>query len=145
LPKIVTIAYNMKGCLRFSTFILWIVPNLVKYTCGWLSLEQYWKIGKKNLVLLACNGLKTLQNPGTLKRWSTSDPKSWTTSNILYSLVGGYPICRPKDSWNLKRKLDKFWRVILRADLGVFDDWICNFSIHSRYTLRAPQGLSVWE
>ncbi len=46
-PKIVTIACNMKGCLIFSTFILWIVPNLVKYTYGWLSLEQYPKIGKK--------------------------------------------------------------------------------------------------
>ncbi len=46
-PKIVTIACNMKGYLRFCTFILWIVPHLVKYTCGWSSLEQYRKIGKK--------------------------------------------------------------------------------------------------
>jgi hypothetical protein len=37
----------MKGYLRFCTFILWIVPHLVKYTCGWSSLEQYRKIGKK--------------------------------------------------------------------------------------------------
>jgi len=49
LPKIVTIAYNMKGCLRFSTFMFWIVPDLVKYTYGWSSLEQYLKIGKKEI------------------------------------------------------------------------------------------------
>ncbi len=47
MPKIVTIACNMKGCLRFCNFILWTVPNLVKYTYGWSSLEQYGKIGKK--------------------------------------------------------------------------------------------------
>jgi hypothetical protein len=29
--KITTIAHNMEGCLRFSTFIFGISPNLVKY------------------------------------------------------------------------------------------------------------------
>ncbi len=46
LPKIVIVAYNRKGCLRFSNFILWVVPNLAKYAYGWSSLEQYWKIEK---------------------------------------------------------------------------------------------------
>ncbi len=30
--KIASIAYSMKGCLRFYTFIFWILPNLAKYT-----------------------------------------------------------------------------------------------------------------
>jgi hypothetical protein len=30
--KIASIAYSMKGCLRFFTFIFWILPNLAKYT-----------------------------------------------------------------------------------------------------------------
>jgi hypothetical protein len=45
--KIASIAYNIKGCLRFYTFIFWISPNLAKYTYGWLSLEQQHKIGGK--------------------------------------------------------------------------------------------------
>jgi hypothetical protein len=47
-PKIITIAYNMKGCLRFSTFIFWISPNLSKYTYGLSPLEQHQKFERKN-------------------------------------------------------------------------------------------------
>lgn len=46
---IVTIAYNMKGCLRFFflKFIFWILSNMAKYIYGWLSLEQHHKMEKK--------------------------------------------------------------------------------------------------
>ncbi len=40
-------AYNMKGCLRLSTFIFAIWPNLAKYTYGQLPFEQHHKIEKK--------------------------------------------------------------------------------------------------
>ncbi len=43
-PKLATIAYKRKGCLSFSTFIF---LNLLKYTYGWLPLEQYHKIEKR--------------------------------------------------------------------------------------------------
>ncbi len=43
LPKVVTIVYNMKVCLRFSTFIFWISPNLSKHIYGWSSLKQHHK------------------------------------------------------------------------------------------------------
>jgi hypothetical protein len=36
--QIVTIAYNVKGCFTFDTFIFWISPNLAKYTYGLLPL-----------------------------------------------------------------------------------------------------------
>ncbi len=38
-PKIVTIAYNMKGRLRFSTFVFWVSQNVAKYAYGlfWLN------------------------------------------------------------------------------------------------------------
>jgi hypothetical protein len=42
--KIPVITYNMKGCLRFSIFIFWILPNLSKYTYGWSSLDEHHKI-----------------------------------------------------------------------------------------------------
>jgi len=42
--KITTIAYNMKWCLRFFTFILWILHNLAKYIYGWSLLEQHHQI-----------------------------------------------------------------------------------------------------
>jgi hypothetical protein len=45
--KVVTIVYSMKVCLRFSTFIFWISPNLSKYIYGWSSLKQHHKIEKK--------------------------------------------------------------------------------------------------
>jgi hypothetical protein len=46
--QIVTIAYNVKGCFRFDTFIFWISPNLAKYTYGLLlPLEQHHQIFKK--------------------------------------------------------------------------------------------------
>jgi hypothetical protein len=44
-PAIAIVAYNMKGCLRFSTFISWKSLNLVKYTYvsilihPWLNTE----------------------------------------------------------------------------------------------------------
>ncbi len=44
IKRIATIAYDVKGCLRFSTFIFWILPNLITYTYGWLPLEQHHKI-----------------------------------------------------------------------------------------------------
>jgi hypothetical protein len=47
LQKIAIIAYNMKGCLRFYTFIFWISPNLAKYTFGIFTFEQHCKIEKK--------------------------------------------------------------------------------------------------
>jgi hypothetical protein len=39
LPKIITIAYNVKGCLRSFNFIFWILSNVAKYVYGWSSLE----------------------------------------------------------------------------------------------------------
>ncbi len=53
MPKIITIAYNVKGCLRFSNFIFWILSNVAKYDYGWSPLEQHQKIGKKNWAKLA--------------------------------------------------------------------------------------------
>jgi hypothetical protein len=46
-PKIATIAYNLKECSRFSTFIFGISPKLIKYNYGSLPLEQNHKIGEK--------------------------------------------------------------------------------------------------
>jgi hypothetical protein len=44
----------MIGCLRFSTFIFWMLPNLAKDTYGWSSLEQHYKIEKiKNNIIIA--------------------------------------------------------------------------------------------
>jgi hypothetical protein len=47
----------MKRCLRFSTFISLILPNLAKYTIGPLPLEQHHEIEekkkKKHCLLLA--------------------------------------------------------------------------------------------
>jgi hypothetical protein len=42
-----TIASNMKRCLRFSTFISLIMPNLAKYSIGLSSLEQHHEIEKR--------------------------------------------------------------------------------------------------
>jgi hypothetical protein len=39
--KIITITYNMKGCLRFYTFIFGTLPNLENNTCGLSPLEQH--------------------------------------------------------------------------------------------------------
>jgi hypothetical protein len=47
LTKIVMIAYNMQGCLRFYTFMFLISPDLAKLTYGLLPLEQHHKIEKK--------------------------------------------------------------------------------------------------
>jgi len=46
--KLTTIACNMKGCLRFYTFMFWILPNLAKYIHGLSPLEQHHKIEKNN-------------------------------------------------------------------------------------------------
>jgi hypothetical protein len=40
-PKIIIIAENMKGCLRFYILIFWILENLGKYIYGLLPLEQH--------------------------------------------------------------------------------------------------------
>jgi membrane-associated phospholipid phosphatase len=42
-----TFDYNMKGGLRFSTFIFWVFPKLAKHIFGWLPLEQHKKIENK--------------------------------------------------------------------------------------------------
>jgi hypothetical protein len=43
--------YNMKGCLRFSTFTFWMSPNFAKHTYGCSLLEHAHKIEKqKNIV-----------------------------------------------------------------------------------------------
>ncbi len=41
--KIATIAYSMKGCFSFSTFLFWISPNLAKYTYTPSPPEQHHK------------------------------------------------------------------------------------------------------
>jgi hypothetical protein len=44
LPQLLTI--NMKGCLRFFTFIFGILPNLAKfYTYQQFPLHQHHKVG----------------------------------------------------------------------------------------------------
>ncbi len=43
--KITTITYNVKRCLKESSCIFWISPNLVKYIYGWLP--QHHKIENK--------------------------------------------------------------------------------------------------
>ncbi len=52
--KITTIAYNMKGCLRFSNYIFWILPNFTKYTYWWSSLEQHHNLFTKSIMDLRC-------------------------------------------------------------------------------------------
>jgi hypothetical protein len=47
-PKNFTITYNMKGCLRFYTFIFLILLNLAKLTYGLSLIEQHHKVEKKN-------------------------------------------------------------------------------------------------
>jgi hypothetical protein len=50
LPRIATIAYYRKGCIRFSTFIFWTMQNLPKYTRGWLPLQSWpTKMKKQNI------------------------------------------------------------------------------------------------
>jgi hypothetical protein len=49
LPKIVTIAYNLKRWF-FYFRIFYILPNLAKYTSGPSPLEQHHKIEKNTLV-----------------------------------------------------------------------------------------------
>jgi hypothetical protein len=47
----------MKRWLIFYTFKIWILPNLIKYTC-WLSpLEQHHKLKKKKHCITFKNGL----------------------------------------------------------------------------------------
>jgi hypothetical protein len=41
--------YDMKGCLRFYSFIFWISSNSAKYTYGLSPLEQQRKIEKNNI------------------------------------------------------------------------------------------------
>ncbi len=51
--KIITIAYNMKGCLRLFTFISWISSNLAKYTfLGEISPFFQIKVLQKKYILL---------------------------------------------------------------------------------------------
>jgi hypothetical protein len=38
--EMVTIACKLKGCLRLSTFIFWILPNLAKFTYGSTPIEH---------------------------------------------------------------------------------------------------------
>ncbi len=74
-PKITTIAYNMKGCFKFYTFIFRISPNLVKYTYKLFSLEQHHRIEKKQGV---CH---TMALPFTLKS-ILRQKKNYGDSNI---------------------------------------------------------------
>ncbi len=76
LPTIATIAYNMKGCLRLSTFISWKSPNLVKYTYGWSPLEQHHKIKKKKTLVKTWRCCKWARS---LVKWS----KSWRLLRFL--------------------------------------------------------------
>jgi hypothetical protein len=46
-PKNATIAYHIKGCLRFYTFIYKKSPNLAKHMYVLSPPEQYHKIQKK--------------------------------------------------------------------------------------------------
>jgi hypothetical protein len=48
LPKIFTIAHNMKGCLRFYIFIFLILLNLAKFMYGLSLIEQHHEVEKKN-------------------------------------------------------------------------------------------------
>jgi hypothetical protein len=56
--KNTTIVYSMKRRLRFCTFKIWILPNLVKYSYKWLPLEQHHKIKKeKTLFTLSSHNM----------------------------------------------------------------------------------------
>ncbi len=48
LPKF---AYNVKGYLRFSIFIIKILPNLIKYTYRCLSLSNITKLKKRRTLI----------------------------------------------------------------------------------------------
>jgi hypothetical protein len=61
--KFVTIVYNIKGCLRFSTFMFLISPNLAKYTYGRSALEQYHKIEKRKKHRFHPTKYYTMDNP----------------------------------------------------------------------------------
>jgi len=54
-PKNFTITYNMKGCLRFYTFIFLILLNLAKFTYGLSPIEQHHEVGKKKHYLIYSN------------------------------------------------------------------------------------------
>jgi hypothetical protein len=47
LPKKFTITSDMKGCLRFYTFIFLILLNLAKFTYGLSLIEQHHEVEKK--------------------------------------------------------------------------------------------------
>jgi hypothetical protein len=66
--EIATVAYNMKGYLRFSIFIFWVSTNLAKYTYEWSALEQHYKIEKKTL------GLKCLPRKNPIYKNQGWDP-----------------------------------------------------------------------
>jgi hypothetical protein len=50
--KFFTIAYNMKGCLRFYTFIFLILLNLAKFMYGLSLIEQHHEVEKNNHCLI---------------------------------------------------------------------------------------------
>ncbi len=52
-----------KGCLRFSTFMFLISPNLAKYTYGRSALEQYHKIEKRKKHWFHPTKYYTMDNP----------------------------------------------------------------------------------
>jgi hypothetical protein len=51
LEKILTLAHNTKGCLKFSDFIFWISSNVAKYIYGWSQLEPNHKIEKLEIAV----------------------------------------------------------------------------------------------
>jgi hypothetical protein len=55
----------MKGYLRFSAFVCWILPNLAKHTSEWSTLEQHSNILKKNTSAAASVAVtqKSVANP----------------------------------------------------------------------------------
>jgi hypothetical protein len=101
LSKFATLAYNMKGCWRFSSFIFWILPILAKCMPGWWVelwiLQRHHNFLKKSLVE-GCEEYDLLGG-GT-----------WTTQKEQLADAGPTaPICNHTDMGLWQRTDDVMW------------------------------------
>jgi hypothetical protein len=82
LSNFSTFEYNLKGGLRFSTFIFWVSPKLAKHIYGWLLVEQHHKIEKtKSLIPIL----------PTNKLWHNLNIQKFSLYNLLLWILKSWP------------------------------------------------------
>jgi hypothetical protein len=90
--KIATIAYNMKGYLRFSTFIFWISPNLAMYTYGMIptaSDTAITEILKHGLQVPICGSAPQMSSPRSEQTTRAATIFAYTHTHTRRSLAAG--------------------------------------------------------